>query len=237
MSEPTPAFPYIPPDAGMLLRFETVFSCAIPPRDRLVKLAFDKAFGFLALIAVLPVLIIIYVSHFCIGIIAPDQRGRLLISYSAMSKGKAFPKYKFRVVKEAYIDKQAALRGDWQAYSAEWRADSHTYLGVYLKMFYLDELPQLVNILLGHMSVVGPRPLAKHHYERDLLQGNVYRKVLKAGLFGPSQALKGTDTYGSPEEEYKYVASYLKLSGLALLCCDIGLICRGLRVVAEGKGL
>jgi len=38
------------------------------------------------------------------------------------------------------------------------------------------------NLLKGDMSFVGPRPLAVHHYERDLKQGNVTRYLLKGGL-------------------------------------------------------
>ena len=47
---------------------------------------------------------------------------------------------------------------------------------------------------------------------------------MKAGLFGPSQALKGTDGFGNPEKEYEYASKYLKLSGLKLLWYDLAII-------------
>jgi lipopolysaccharide/colanic/teichoic acid biosynthesis glycosyltransferase len=235
--EPEQAFPYTPPDARMRVKYVEVFSLTGSPKERLIKLAFDKTFALLGLAAALPILCTIFASHFALALFLPDQRGRLLISYRAVSGGKVFPKYKLRVIKEAFIDRAGALRGDWHAYAAEWTPESHTHLGVVLKKFYLDELPQLFNILLGHMSVVGPRPLAEHHYERDCAQGNVHRKLVKAGLVGPSQALKGTSRYGNPEAEYEYVDKCLKLSGPALLWFDLKLIGRSARVVAQAKGL
>jgi lipopolysaccharide/colanic/teichoic acid biosynthesis glycosyltransferase len=230
-------FPFTPPDASVRVAFAGVLSLTTPLDERWIKLVFDKTISLLALTAASPILCAIFVSHFVLIIFLPDQRGKLLISYKAVSKGRVFPKYKFRVTKEAFIDKGAAVRCDWQAYAAEWNPDSRTYLGVVLKRLYLDELPQLLNILLGHMSVVGPRPLAVHHYDRDFAQGNTYRQLIKAGLFGPSQALKGTRTYGNPKSEYEYVDKYIKLSGLKLLWCDLKLIGGGLRVVAQAKGL
>jgi len=94
-------------------------------------------------------------------------------SACAVSAGKVFQKYKIRLIKEKYIDQEGAKRGDWLAYSAEWTPDSRTHVGQFAKKFYLDELPQFYSVLRGDMSIVGPRPLAVLHYERDRQQGNV----------------------------------------------------------------
>ena len=92
----------------------------------------------------------------------------MFFSYNAVSAGKIFPKYKIRLIKTSHIDQEGAARGDWIAYSAEWSPESRTYVGSFVKKFYLEELPQFYNILRGDMSIVGPRPLSVLHYERDL---------------------------------------------------------------------
>jgi len=80
--------------------------------------------------------------------------------YNAVSQGKVFPKYKVRLIKTKYIEPEGAKRGDWIAYSAEWNENSITYVGAFVKKFYLDEIRQFWNVLRGDMSIVGPRPLA-----------------------------------------------------------------------------
>jgi len=235
-AEPEQAFPHLPPSADMRKRYSHLFQQEPAPEPEL-KIVFDRAVGAFLLLIASPLIGALFIAHVLIATFMPDQRGRLLISYNAISKGVAFRKYKFRVVMRIHIDPSAAAAGDWYAYSAEWNPQCRTYLGAFLKKFYLDELPQLVNVVFGQMSLVGPRPLADHHYRRDILQGNIHRKFLRAGLFGPSQALKGTPRYGHQEDEYKYLDAVSTMTPLRLICYDIKLISFCMLRVAQGKGL
>ena len=87
------------------------------------------------------------------------------------------------------------------------------------------------------MSIVGPRPLAILHYERDLKQGNISRKLLKGGLLGLGHIMKGKPDFGDPIYEYEYIHKYLSSTDLGLLILDLKIIYRGLVVVFKGKGL
>jgi lipopolysaccharide/colanic/teichoic acid biosynthesis glycosyltransferase len=236
IAEPNQAFPHLPPSADTRKRYSYLFQKNFAPEPEL-KIAFDRTVGALLLLLASPLIGALFFAHILIAAFLPDQRGKFLISYVAISRGAPFRKYKFRVVKRSDIDVSAAEAGDWHAYAAEWNPGSHTYLGTFLKKFYLDELPQLLNIVRGEMSLVGPRPLADHHYRRDVLQGNIHRKFLRAGLFGPSQALKGTSRYGHQEDEYKYLDAVTRMPPLRLVCYDIKLIFLCIFRVAQGKGL
>jgi lipopolysaccharide/colanic/teichoic acid biosynthesis glycosyltransferase len=235
-SEPPQAFPHVPPSSSIREKYRHLF-LHFDLTDRPSKDAFDLAVGLIALLAVSPLFLAIAIAHAIISMISPRERGPLLVSYKAVSRGVIFPKYKLRVVRRAHINAAAALDGDWHAYAAEWDPACRTLLGNFLKKFYLDEIPQLINVALGHMSLVGPRPLALHHYQRDSAQGNVQRRMIKAGLFGPSQALKGTAQYGQQDDEYEYLDAVLRMPARQLLLYDLKLICQGLFRVAQGRGL
>jgi lipopolysaccharide/colanic/teichoic acid biosynthesis glycosyltransferase len=235
-SEPPQAFPHVPPSSIVREKYGHLFHHA-DPADRPSKNAFDLVVGFVALLATSPLFLAIAIAHGILSMISPHERGPLMVSYKAVSKGKVFRKYKLRVVRRNHINASAALDNDWHAYAAEWDPSCRTLLGSFLKKFYLDELPQLVNVAAGQMSLVGPRPLALHHYERDFAQGNIQRRMIKAGLFGPSQALKGTTRYGQQDDEYDYLDAVLRMPAGQLLLYDVKLICLGLFRVAQGKGL
>ena len=184
-----------------------------------------------------PALLLLKIAYVIEGILIPENKGPMIFSYNAVSAGKIFPKYKIRLIKEKYIDQEGAKRGDWIAFSAEWTPDSRTHVGHFAKKFYLDELPQFYSVLRGDMGIVGPRPLAILHYDRDRAQGNVTRFLVKGGLLGLGHINKGTAEMGNPIYEYEYIDRYMRLSPLQLLWLDLTIIGRGIKVILQGKGL
>ena len=74
------------------------------------------------------------------------------------------------------------------------------------------------------------------HYERDLAQGNVTRKLLKGGLLGLGHINKGTTEMGNPIYEYEYVNEYLNRTSFGLLCLDLWIIWKGISVIVKGGG-
>lgn len=229
-------FPYKGPDSKTKNRYKEIFELKEPLEERPVKLIFDKIFSLIVIVSILPFFIMIVTAYFIDGLIHPQHKGSIFASYRASSCGRKFIKYKFRIAKESLIDKEARKRYDWQAYPSEYKAKNLTYVGRFLKKYYLDELPQIYNIFKGEISFVGPRALAWHHYERDIRQGNIARKILKAGLFSDSHTRKGTSYFGRPELEYAYIEKYMTYSAPALLWTDLKIIGRGIKMILEGKG-
>jgi lipopolysaccharide/colanic/teichoic acid biosynthesis glycosyltransferase len=235
-SEPSEAFPYLPPSSQILSKFHHIFEIqnTLPPR--FFKTVFDKFIALIFLILSVPVFFLLKILFLIEGWLIPDNKGPMFFYYNAVSAGKIIPKYKIRLIKQKYIDTEGAKRHDWIAYSAEWTPDSRTYVGRFVKKFYLDELPQFWSVLKGDMSIVGPRPLSVLHYERDRAQGNVTRFLLRGGLLGLGHINKGTSEMGNPIYEYEYVDQYLKRSSFGLLCLDLWIIWKGILVIVKGGG-
>ena len=236
MNEPQKAFPYKPPSEEIKLKYAHIFNLKNSLPNKRLKLVFDKVISFFLLISCLPILVLLKIMFVLEGIFIQENSGPMFFYYYAISQGKVFKKYKIRIIKKKYIDQNLAIEGKWEAYAAEWDKDSMTITGSLVKKFYLDEIPQFWNVLRGDMSIIGPRPLAEVHYNRDLAQGNITRKILKGGLLGLGHIRKGMSDFGDPEYEYIYLDKYLKSNELQLLKLDLGIIINGVKLIIKGGG-
>lgn len=109
-----------------------------------------------------------------------------------------------------------------------------TAVGRILRKYRIDELPQLFNVLMGDMSIVGPRserPFFVDQFSKEI-PGYNQRSAVKAGITGFAQILGNYDT--SPEDKLRYDLIYIKNYSLLL---DIKLMFQTLRVVFTGNNV
>ena len=235
-NEPLEAFPYMAPTNEVKEKYSHIFNLKslLPPR--FFKVIFDKIISFILLILFFPIILILKIAYVLEGVIIKENKGPMFFYYWGISGGKKIKKWKLRLIKTKYIDPVGAASHDWAAFSAEWNTESRTYVGAFVKKWYLDEIPQFWSVLKGDMSIVGPRPLSILHYERDIQQGNITRLLLKGGLLGMGHINKGTAEMGDSIFEYEYINEYLNRSSLSLLKLDLWIIWKGIQLILKGGG-
>jgi putative colanic acid biosynthesis UDP-glucose lipid carrier transferase len=143
--------------------------------------------------------------------------------------GREIIVYKFRTMKVTEDD--GPIR---QATQDDPRVTS---VGRFLRRTSLDELPQLINVLQGRMSLVGPRPHAVAHNElyRKLIKGYMVRHKVPPGITGLAQVhgLRGeTTTVEEMEARVQYDLEYLRNWSVLL---DLKILLKTLTIVARGR--
>ena len=146
------------------------------------KRTLDIVISFLILIASAPVLGLVALA------IATTSSGPVIFSQERVGLGKRrFQIYKFRTMVVDAESMQAALEhlnhASGPAFKVR-RDPRVTRVGSFLRKSSLDELPQLVNVLLGDMSLVGPRPLPMRDYKGFSVDGHRRRFSVKPGITG-----------------------------------------------------
>jgi lipopolysaccharide/colanic/teichoic acid biosynthesis glycosyltransferase len=137
--------------------------------------------------------------------------------------GKTFTIYKYRTMSEgSYRPGQAA-----HAYAGDPRIGR---VGAFLRKWSLDELPQLVNVLNGDMSLVGPRPDLPHHVEKYTASQR-RRLEVRPGITGWAQ-VKGRSSL-SWDDRIALDLEYLE--GWTLLR-DLEVVARTVKVILGGRG-
>ena len=161
------------------------------------------------------------------------NRGPLLFSQPRVGKdGQVFTMHKFRTM-------VPVAAGEGHDGQAAWTTENDpriTPFGRFLRRSHLDELPQMVNVLRGELSIVGPRPEQPHYVDelREKIPFYDVRHLVRPGLTGWAQVKQG---YAADEadalEKLQFDFYYLRRQGLAL---DVRIIWRTARGVLAGHG-
>jgi lipopolysaccharide/colanic/teichoic acid biosynthesis glycosyltransferase len=128
------------------------------------------------------------------------------------------------------------MKVDAEANGAQWAKkndDRVTKFGKFMRKVRLDELPQLFNIFLGQMSIVGPRPERPEFYEEfeTYIHGFNQRLKVKCGLTGHAQVNGGYDLL--PQEKVLLDIEYIKKRSFFF---DIKIMFQTIGVIFGRKG-
>ena len=200
------------------------------------KLILDKVVSAMLLVLLAPVFAVVLVAVAADMLLRRADRGPLLYRERRISRGREFDLLKFRTLRLAVLDE---MPGGSHARLHEADETNLTWAGRrVLKPWYLDELPQLWNVLRGDMSLVGPRPWPPSMVADQVARGLTYRNEFVAGWTGPAQVSKGvTQPAGYAALDLEYVDLCRMSSGLRIVRRDLSLLWRTLVVMAKGEGL
>ena len=168
-------------------------------------------------------------------LVCPQDRGRFLYRERRISAGREFDLLKLRTVREDALARMAEPGGHARVLEAD--PANLTWAGRrILKPWYLDELPQLVNVLRGEMSLVGPRPWPPSLVARQVDRGVDYRLRVRAGWTGLAQVSKGADV-SFEALDLEYVERSAAVGSVELVRLDLGILRRTAATLLRGEGL
>ncbi|HEX6864926.1 MAG TPA: TIGR03013 family XrtA/PEP-CTERM system glycosyltransferase [Thermoanaerobaculia bacterium] len=187
------------------------------------KRLLDMAAASVGLILALPFMVLVAIA------VKLDSPGPILFRQERVGRGRRpFMVYKFR-----------SMRNDAEKNGPVWATQGDprvTRVGRFIRKTRLDELPQLWNVLVGDMSLVGPRP-ERDLFVQQLLEVSPYygqRLVVRPGLTGWAQIKAPyASSFEESIEKLKYDLYYIKNMSLFL---DISILLSTARIVLLGRG-
>ena len=197
-----------------------------------IKRVLDLALVIIGGIILLPFLLILAL------LIKLNSPGPVLYKHKRLGQnGRYFYAYKFRSMVmdseehlQKLLDSDPEIKKEWET-NFKLRNDPRiTLIGKFLRRTSFDEFPQLINILKGEMSLVGPRPIIDAEIEK---YGEDYKRIfsVKPGLTGLWQVSGRSDT--DYQERVSYDTYYLQSWSVWL---DIWVLLKTFSVVLRGKG-
>lgn len=184
------------------------------------KRILDVLISITALIIMLPLLIVA-----CIAIKMETSGSPLFLQDRLGLDGRPI-----RIIKLRSMYMDAEKYGEMWALKNDPRI---TKIGSFIRKTRIDEVPQLINILRGEMSLVGPRPERKFFYNQleEQLPHFIKRTIVKPGLTGWAQVNGGYDL--TPEQKLDFDLHYIQHASLWF---DLKILFRTIKVLITGDG-
>lgn len=205
------------------IELQEVFAYNLAPWQVQVKRLMDIGVAGLLLLLTFPALLITAIA------IKLNSKGPLFYCQERVGLyGRPFMVYKFRT-----------MRTDAEKGGPQWATKNDpriTSIGRILRKTRIDEIPQLLCVLKGDMSMVGPRPERQHFVEklREQIPLYMFRLKMKPGLTGWAQVRHSYDTsIEDVEKKLKYDLYYFENMSILL---DVQILVRTIWVVLTGKG-
>lgn len=198
---------------------------------QMIKDVFDILFSFVGIVIMLIVAIILKISY----VLSGDFHSIFFSQKRIGRNGKEFKLYKFRtMVYNAEEELKELLKKE--PYKTQWKKNQKldndpriTKIGNILRKTSLDELPQFINIYIGDMSLIGPRPLVKGELDDHNGNHDIYESV-RPGITGWWACNGRSATTYEKRLELEYY--YVKNRGLLL---DIKCIFKTIYAIIFGK--
>jgi exopolysaccharide biosynthesis polyprenyl glycosylphosphotransferase len=194
--------------------------------DALMKATVDYVGALLGIVLLAPVFLIVAL------LVRLDSPGSVIHRRRVVGlHGRRFDAYKFRTMiadADTYLKAHPALLNEWEQTGKIQDDPRITRVGRFLRRYSLDELPQLFNVLMGQMSLVGPRmitPSELSHFGR--WQHNLL--TVKPGLTGLWQ-VGGRADLSYPERvemDMRYIRNYTIWLDLKIVCGTVMAVLRG----------
>lgn len=189
-------------------------------RYLLFKSFYDFVFALVGIVITSPILIL-----FCL-LIKLESKGPAFYTQERVGKnGKLFNVIKLR-----------SMNVDAEAKGAQWASKNDpriTKIGNFIRKTRIDEIPQLINVLKGDMSIIGPRPerpVFTEQFEKEI-PGFIHRLAIKPGLTGWAQVNGGYDI--TPKQKLDYDLVYINNLSLRI---DLKILLKTVGVVFTGDG-
>jgi len=206
----------------------TIFSGPPEAAGLLAKRAIDVAGAVVGLVVLAPVLLLTAI------VIKMDSKGPVFFVQERVGRNRRrFNAFKFRTMVEDAESMQKGLEHLNEASGPIFKIQDDprsTRVGRFLRRTSLDELPQLRNVLVGEMSLVGPRPLPVRDVERIDVRWHKRRFSVKPGMTGMWQASGRTSDF---EDWVKADMQYIDAWSLSL---DFKIMAKTIPAVLYGQG-
>ncbi len=206
------------------------------PKIHIAKRVFDTIFSLCVIIVLSPLWVVFFVLIFFEHVMRGRPFDPLVYSEIRISRGKPFQLFKFNIFDQKVIDTMRH-EGVFIHTKVLEHSGKLIFVGRCLRQVYLDELPQLWNVLRGDMSIVGPRPLNKEVFQKLTKVTHPTIAQLQGGMTGIFQSYKGKENTSAAELDALYLGRYIHESGISIVLFDIKIIVRTIKVLMLAKGI